>query len=312
MKTLSSPSVSGTSRFLKGVIAIVGLAAAAPAFAAPQGTATAFLAGEQFGANKEIHVTSENRKLTKAKRYTYTLSGKLKVPKGSPLAKVVPSGVSLATFIESLSPGGSSFLTRTADNPVENPSRNLPLTLVNKTFAGTKTVAGVGTVKISLTVVGKILADGTLVMDVTDVKIKSTPQANFGTVQFLTGSKIVVTAAPEVEFKKTNTVVSETAGSVSIPVWRTTNTKGPASVQYQVKAGGTASPSDYTIPGNTTVSFGTGETTKNIVIPINNNALNDGGRFFEIELINPGSGAVLGGSVPGSRLDTKVTITDED
>ena len=99
---------------------------------------------------------------------------------------------------------------------------------------------------------------------------------------------------------------------MSIPVWRTTNTKGPASVQYQVKAGGTASPSDYTIPGNTTVNFGTGETTKNIVITINNNALNDGGRFFEIELINPGDGAVLGGSVPGSRLDTKVTITDDD
>ena len=308
MKTLSSPSVSGTSRFLKGVIAIVGLAAAAPAFAAPQGTATAFLAGEKFGANEEIHVTSENRKLTKAKRYTYTLSGKLKVPKDSPLAKLIPSGVPVASFIESLSPGGASFLSRT----VENPSRSLPLTLVNKTFAGTKTVAGVGTVKISLTVVGKILADGTLVMDVTDVKIKSTPKVNFGTVQFLTGSKIVVTAAPEVEFKKTNTVVSETAGSVSIPVWRTTNTKGPASVQYQVKAGGTASPSDYTIPGNTTVNFGTGETTKNIVITINNNALNDGGRFFEIELINPGDGAVLGGSVPGSRLDTKVTITDDD
>lgn len=308
MKTLSSPSVSGTSRFLKGVIAIVGLAAAAPAFAAPQGTATAFLAGEKFGANEEIHVTSENRKLTKAKRYTYTLSGKLKVPKSSPLAKLIPSGVPVDSFIESLSPGGASFLSRT----VENPSRNLPLTLVNKTFSGTKNITGVGSVKISLTVVGKILADGTLVMDVTDVKLKTNPKVNLGTVQFLKGSKIVVTAAPEVEFKKTNTVVSETAGSVTIPVWRTTNTKGPTSVQYQVIAGGTASPSDYTLPVNNTVNFASGDTKKDIVITINNNTLNDGGRFFEIQLINPGNGAVLGGSVPGSRLDTKVTITDED
>lgn len=312
MKTLSSPSVSGTSRFLKGIIAIVGLAAAAPTYAAPQGTATVFLAGESFGANKEIHVTSKTRKLTEAKSYTYTLSGKLKVPKGSPLAKLVPSGVSLATFVDALSPGGSSFLSRTVENPVENPSRNLPLTLVNKTFAGTKTIAGVGTVKISLTVIGKILGDGTLVMDVTDVKIKSTPKANLGTVQFLAGSKIVVTAAPEVEFKKPNTVVSETAGTVTIPVWRTTNTKGAASVQYQVMPGGTASPSDYTLPLDTTVNFASGETTKNIVITIHNNSLNDGGRFFNIELVNPGEGTVLGGSVPGSRLDTKVTITDED
>lgn len=308
MKTLSNPSASGMSRFLKGFIAIVGLAAAAPTYAAPQGTATAFLAGEKFGVGEEIHVTSGSRKLTKAKYYTYTLSGNLKVPKGSPLAKLVPSGVSLAAFIESLSPGGSAFLSKTVDNSA---TRSLPLTLVNKTFAGTKTINGIGTVKISITVVGKILADGTLVMDVTDVKLKTTPKTNLGTVQFLAGSKLVVNATPEVEFKKANTNVSETAGSVSVPVWRTTNTKTSASVDYTIIPG-TASASDYDVPTNTTVNFAPGETTKNIVITIHDNALNDGGRNFTIQLTNAGPGTALGGSVPGSRLDTKVTITDDD
>lgn len=306
MKTLSKPSKPGISRFLKGFIAIVGLVAAAPINAAPLGSTYVFLAGEKFGSGVEIHVTSATRKVTKAKRYTYNLSGTLKVPKGSPLAKLVPNGIPIDSFVEALNPGGAKFLTGTVDNP----TRSLPLTLVNKTFKGTKTINGIGTVKISLTVVGKILADGTCVMNVTNVQIKSTPAHNFGTIQFLAGSKLKISAAPEVEFHATNNVVAENAGQVSVRIWRTTNAKGKASVHYNT-FDGTANNSDYT-PTTGTVTFNDGELFKNVTIPIIDNALNDSNRFFTIQLSNPGNGAVLGGTVPGSHLSTKVTISDDD
>lgn len=306
MKPQNSPLGSGSAKILKSLFAAFGLAAAASATAAPIGQVGVFISGEEFGPGKEIHADSGAKQIAASPRYTYRLSGKIKSQPGTALGKALGSGVSLDAFLEGLKAGSSSKLGGTFDNP----GSGLPVTVINQKFSGSKTFPGIGKLTISFTVTGKIDASGKCYVDVTGVKtvpkLTKKQKAAFGTIKFMKGAKLLFSSSPTVLFKKSNTVVSETAGTVTVPVWRDTNYHGAVTVDYATVDGTAAAGTDY-VAKTGTISFADGETQKNITIDITDNALNDGVRRFTLQLSNPGGGAFL-----GATTSTTVTISDDE
>lgn len=283
------------------MVAASGIWAQSAAAQSATGQASIFLIGERVTGGKTVSVDSETRKLVPSKRYTYKLVGNLKGESKTELAKLLPKTVSLAKFIESVSPGGSKFLTGT----VENPNGTLPLTLISKKFSGTVKSKDLGDVKVSFTLTAKILASGVSQLDLTKVTLSNAKTRRLGNLVFTNGSSFSVSAAPIVEFKGSNAFVAENAGSVSINIFRTQNTAGPASVEFETIAG-TANSTHFT-PTSGKVVFGNREVKKTITIPILDNQLKDGKRIFTVQLKNAGDGALL-----GTRLVTTVNISDND
>lgn len=292
------------SRFLRTTLCLAAVAACAwaqPAAAAAKGQASIFLIGERLSGGKDITVDSEDRKLVPSKRYTYKLTGSIKGDRKTELEKLLPKAVSVDKFIESVVPGASKFLTRT----VENPSGTLPFTLIDRKFSGTVKNKSLGNVKVSFTLTAKILADGTSQVSFTQVRVGTSKKPKLTSIVFLSGSSFSVNAAPVVEFKGSNVFVPEDAGTVSVNIFRTQNTAGPASVEFETIAG-TANSSHFTVTTGKVV-FGNREVKKSITIPILDNALKDGKRIFTVQLKNPGDGALL-----GTRVVTTVNIRDND
>jgi len=309
MKTLSITNGSGTSRAIKSLIATLGLVAGTAAFAAaPIGKVGVLLSGEEFGPGKEIHRTSGTKRIVAATEYTYRLSGKVTSQPGTALAKLLgPNGTSIDAFVESLKTGSSSLL----GDSYTNTGGNLPATVLNKTISGTKTIPNIGKIKISFTVVGKIDSTGVCSVDVTNVTFKSTPKLTaaqrkaLGTLKFMSGSRLLISATPTVTFKRNNNPVAENAGQVVVPVWRDTNRHGACSVSYATEDI-TANSSHY-VGQSGVINFADGVTQQNITIDITDNLINDASRTFKIKLVDPISGAAYGPST-----ETIVTITDNE
>ncbi len=290
------------SRAIRGIVATLGVVAATASFAAPIGKVGVLISGQELGSGKEIHGTSGTKRIIAAEAYTYQLSGKCRGKAGTALGKLIPKDVAISAFIESLSPGASSYLSGTFTNP----GGTLPVTVLNKKISGKRTIAGVGVVKVTLTIVGKILANGECVVDVTNVKFSTKPKRNVGSIVFKGGSKLLISAAPTITFKRLNTNVSENAGSVVVPVYRDSNRHGAASIKYST-VNGTADSSHFTPVIDGIIDFADGETQKNITLQILNNVTPEPNRTFSIQLSEPGNGALL-----GSQTSTTVTITDDD
>ena len=190
MNILKSPTGSNATRIIRGMVACMAVTLGTTVFAAQK--VDVYLTGFKFGAGKTIHATSGDKTIVAATGYTYKLSGKVRGTPGTPLAKVVQIQTDLADFIDYVSPGGSSFLT----GSFSNPSGLLPATVIKKTFSGTRKVKGYGNVKMSVTIVGTIEADGKCVLDIKNVKFKTDPPQNLGSVVFSKGSALTITAVP--------------------------------------------------------------------------------------------------------------------
>lgn len=304
MKTQGNHWVPAMSRTFKGVIASLSLISATAALAAPIGQVGVFVSGETLAKGQEIHVDSGSRRIAASKEYKYKFSGNCRGLAGTPMAQLVPAGTPIGTFLESLKAGSSSLLSGT----VQNPGGNLPFTVIDLPVSGSKTITGVpGLTKIhmSMRIVGTIEADGLCRLDVTDVKLRATPRQKLGSIKFMKGSKLLISAIPTVLFKKSNTVVSETSGSVSVPVWRDTNYHGAVSVDYTTVNGTAAAGTDY-VAKSGTISFADGETKKNISVQLIDNEANDGVRRFTIQLSNPNKALLV------PLTATQVTITDDE
>jgi hypothetical protein len=309
MKTQNPLTRSGASRAIKGLIATLGLVAGTAAFAAePIGKVGVLITGEEFGPGKEIHRNSGGKRIVPATEYTYRLSGKVTSQPGTALAKALgANGTSIDAFVESLKAGSSSRL----GGSYTNTGGKLPATVINETISGTKTITGIGKIKISFTIVGKIDNTGVCSVDVTNVTFKSKPKLTpaqrkaLGTIKFKAGSKLQFNATPTVTFKRANNPVVENAGQVVVPVWRDTNRHGAVTLTYTTEDI-TATSADYE-PKTGTVDFADGVTEGSITIVIKDNAINDSNRTFKIKLIDPITGAILGAST-----ETMVTITDND
>ena len=99
--------------------------------------------------------------------------------------------------------------------------------------------------------------------------------------------------------------VAETAGLVLVAVNRTGGASG-VTVQFTTADGSATAPADYTAVSQT-VSFGAGETSKILAIPIVDDGLREGNETVRLLLTNPTGGAVLGAYPQGV-----LTITDNE
>ena len=121
---------------------------------------------------------------------------------------------------------------------------------------------------------------------------------------------------PLVQFSQSSYSVNEAAGSLNVTVFRTDDTSGPVSVNYNtsdtagltnctVTNGIASERCDY---GTTvgTLRFAAGETSKSIIIPIVNDALVEGNETFQVTLSSP-----VGATI-GAPATVNVTILDND
>jgi len=120
-----------------------------------------------------------------------------------------------------------------------------------------------------------------------------------------------------IAFSQSNYSVSESAGFTTVTVNRTGDTSTTATVDYATSDGGVSllpcstangmasSRCDFT-PALGTLRFAAGETSKTVMILINQDSYVEGPETFNVALVNPTGGAVL-----GSPSTTAVTIIDD-
>lgn len=106
-------------------------------------------------------------------------------------------------------------------------------------------------------------------------------------------------------FSATNYFSSESS-SMRITVVRTNGSSGSISVRYYTVNGTAINGSDYTGTTLSTLSFGSGETSKTINIPINNDNLIEPDETFYVVLTNATGGA----KIYGNNLTTSFTATN--
>jgi parallel beta-helix repeat protein len=115
-----------------------------------------------------------------------------------------------------------------------------------------------------------------------------------------------VTDAGVLAFASSSASAGEGAGTASVTVNRFSGSNGTVTVNYSTANGSATSGSDYTATSST-LTFGTGETSKSISIPILQDNVYEGNETFSVTLSSPGGGALL-----ASPATATVTITDDD
>ncbi len=291
-------------RPIRRASAILALTLATSAFAAPIGQFSVSLTNETLGNNGSISVDSGAKRIFASPLYTYKLSGTIKGESGTAMGALAPNGIPISKFIDSLDPGSSSLLK----GKFTNTGGQLPVTLINLHVSGRRPVKGVPgltSAKVSMDIVGEINSSGKCSLDVQNVKIVGTPKQKMGKIRFLPGSKLLISAAPSLLFKRANISFNENDGVVQIPVRRGTNSHGKVTVDFATVAG-TANSTHFNSTSGT-ITFLNGETQKFIPVRLLDNALKDGARSLSIRLSNPSHGAVL------STADSiNVTIHDDE
>jgi hypothetical protein len=101
-------------------------------------------------------------------------------------------------------------------------------------------------------------------------------------------------------------VFAENAGSALITVSRSGGTASGATIDFATSDGTALAGADYTFAGGT-LTFGAGETTRTLSVPLTNDALAEGVETVNIQLSNPAGGAVL-----GARSTAVLRIVDDE
>ncbi|HEX7318480.1 MAG TPA: Calx-beta domain-containing protein [Pyrinomonadaceae bacterium] len=109
---------------------------------------------------------------------------------------------------------------------------------------------------------------------------------------------------PLLQFGSETYSVSEGAGSLSVPVVRVGAPTGQSTVSYSIVADTATPNADLTVSSGT-LTFAPGETSKNISVPLVNDAVNELDESFRVLITN-----VTGGVAGITR--TTVTINDDD
>lgn len=110
---------------------------------------------------------------------------------------------------------------------------------------------------------------------------------------------------PTVNFGAAAYAVSESAGSVSLPVTLSKPSSQTIFVDYAT-VGGTATPGQDFVAASGTLIFSPGQTNRSVVITLLNDALGEPDETFEVRL----NGLV--NALPGERLRASVTMLDDD
>ncbi len=279
------------SRAVKCISVAFALTATTSAFAATIGEVKVNLGGNviSVGKNNALKLYSNNE-IVASPFYKYDLNPTF-IGKSKRFAKWHPVETQLSAFLENLKPGSSKFLNGT----VSNPGGKLPFTLFDKKITGWITLKEGSPVKqnvpvkLNVFVKAEILATGKCVLD---IKITTNPKRDLGIIRILGGSKLTVSSAPAITFRRTSISVAETQSYVDVPVWRLGNKRSSCSVNYQTVTG-TAGGLDFE-SSNGTATFAYGDRTEFIRIKLVKPPTVDGKRSFTIKLSDPGGGAVLG------------------
>jgi hypothetical protein len=96
------------------------------------------------------------------------------------------------------------------------------------------------------------------------------------------------------------------SSNATITVTRAGDTSNSVAATYTLSPGTATSVADYT-PANTTVTFASGETTKNISVVIIDDTVDEPDETLTVTLSNPTGGATL-----GTQTSATITITDDD
>jgi hypothetical protein len=154
-----------------------------------------------------------------------------------------------------------------------------------------------------------------------DAYIEDTHTSEFGPIDLTNAQTITFTPAiSSLQFSASNYSVGEADGSVTITVTRSGDTSGTASVDYKTadtdtftvgcsdtvgNLGGAFARCDFATSVDT-LTFGAGETSKTLQVPIINDSIAEGNETFTVVLSNA-MGATL-----GSPSTATVTITDNE
>jgi hypothetical protein len=112
---------------------------------------------------------------------------------------------------------------------------------------------------------------------------------------------------PGIGFTQSDQWTSEAAGSVTLTVQRGNDLLlGAFTVDYATSPGNATAGLDYQTSTGT-LTFGEGETTKELTIPILNDGLREESESFRVALLNPTGGLSL-----GSNASAQITIDDND
>ncbi len=106
------------------------------------------------------------------------------------------------------------------------------------------------------------------------------------------------------QFAATAVDVDEATGSVTLTVTRTGGSSGTVTAAYATANGTAVASSDYTAQNNT-LTFEDGDTSKDIVIALTDDATREAAETFTVTLSSPAGGATLGTNNPAT-----VTIHD--
>lgn len=109
-----------------------------------------------------------------------------------------------------------------------------------------------------------------------------------------------------IQFSASAVSVNEGAGTVILTVNRTDGAASGVTVNYATQNGTATAGQDYTTT-NGVLSFGAGEASKPITVPITNDTSVEGNETFSVNLSSPAGGATL-----GSPASVTVTIVDND
>jgi len=127
---------------------------------------------------------------------------------------------------------------------------------------------------------------------------------------YLVQTELVSKAAPiptGIQFEEDRFFVFESTPTLSIKVARTGDISGTSSINFATSDGTATAGSDY-IATSGTLTFGPGELSKNILIPIiNDNVFETGDETFNLTLSNPIGGAIL--TAPNA---VTISIADND
>lgn len=287
---MKPPSLSPLKRILIFAGLSIQIVAAAP-------EALIQLSGKEFGHNKNI-IASSSRKISPSTVYNYKLSGKIRGT--GALSAVLPKAISLDDFLDRIVNDGSSYLS----GDIPNPSGELPLNLVRKSFSWQKNVPQVGKVSIQFRTNVAINSQGKVKLAITGVKV-TTPQGPLEGTLKLSNARLLVTVAPRIAWKVPGISVKESTDSVKIRISRYDGKRTLVRVKYQTIDGTAKAGVDYQ-PAEGEIVFGPLETQKSFPLHLIDNSTKDGTRNFTIKLFDNSSNSIIG------RDTLKVRIRDNE
>jgi hypothetical protein len=109
-----------------------------------------------------------------------------------------------------------------------------------------------------------------------------------------------------IQFNATNYIVNEGGGGANITVTRSGNTSNAVTINYATNNGTAVAPADY-INTSGSLQFAPGETVKQFVVPIVDDAAVERTETINLVLSGPGTGAL-----EGSPFTSTISILDND